>query len=191
MAKQIINVGQTANDKKGDSLRAAFTKVNANFTELYSLEDVGQIIAGDALSKTGNQLDVVVSASGGIEIFADALQLKSTVAGNGLTYNSGVIDVGGTSGRISVSANAIDIDTSYVGQTSITTLGTITTGTWNGTAIGTVYGGTGLTSYAAGDIIYASSTNTLAKLAAGVEGKVLQINDSGIPVWGDIDGGTY
>ena len=35
MTKQIINVGTTANDKKGDSLRAAFTKVNANFTELY------------------------------------------------------------------------------------------------------------------------------------------------------------
>jgi hypothetical protein len=36
MAKQSINVGTTANDKKGDSLRAAFVKVNANFTELYT-----------------------------------------------------------------------------------------------------------------------------------------------------------
>ena len=36
MAKQSINVGATANDKKGDSLRAAFQKVNANFTELYA-----------------------------------------------------------------------------------------------------------------------------------------------------------
>jgi len=37
MAKQTINVGTTANDRKGDSLRAAFQKVNANFTELYNL----------------------------------------------------------------------------------------------------------------------------------------------------------
>ena len=37
MSKQIINIGTTANDKKGDSLRAAFTKVNANFEELYSI----------------------------------------------------------------------------------------------------------------------------------------------------------
>ena len=36
MAKQNINVGTAANDKKGDSLRAAFQKVNANFTELYA-----------------------------------------------------------------------------------------------------------------------------------------------------------
>ena len=35
MSKQNINVGTSANDKKGDSLRAAFIKVNANFTELY------------------------------------------------------------------------------------------------------------------------------------------------------------
>lgn len=36
MAKQTINVGATANDKQGDSLRAAFQKVNSNFTELYT-----------------------------------------------------------------------------------------------------------------------------------------------------------
>jgi hypothetical protein len=36
MTKQTINVGTAANDKKGDSLRAAFQKVNANFTELYN-----------------------------------------------------------------------------------------------------------------------------------------------------------
>ena len=40
MTKQVINVGTTANDKKGDSLRAAFQKVNANFTELYTLTGV-------------------------------------------------------------------------------------------------------------------------------------------------------
>ena len=32
MTQQTINVGASANDKQGDSLRAAFTKVNANFT---------------------------------------------------------------------------------------------------------------------------------------------------------------
>ena len=36
MAKKIINIGQTANDKSGDPLRTAFGKVNDNFTELYS-----------------------------------------------------------------------------------------------------------------------------------------------------------
>ena len=104
----------------------------------------GQIIAGDALSKTGNQLDVVVAASGGIEISSDALQLKSTVAGDGLTYSDGVITAVGTANRISISADAIDIASTYVGQSSITTLGTIGTGTWQGDVVGPTYGGTGV-----------------------------------------------
>jgi hypothetical protein len=44
----------------------------------------------------------------------------------------------------------------------------ITSGT-----VGVVYGGTGLTSYTAGDIIYASGTATISKLALGTTGYVL------------------
>ncbi len=36
MAKQIVNIGDTANDKNADSLRTAFAKINANFSELYT-----------------------------------------------------------------------------------------------------------------------------------------------------------
>jgi len=102
----------------------------------------GQITAGAGLSKTGNTLDVNVA--NGIEIVGDNVQLASTVAGDGLTYTSGVIAVGGTSNRISVTADAIDISSSYVGQNTITTLGTVTTGVWNGSLIGPTYGGTGV-----------------------------------------------
>lgn len=70
----------------------------------------------------------------------------------------------------------------WAGSTNITTLGTVATGTWNGTAIGPVYGGTGLTSYATGDIIYASASNTLSKLAAGTDGYLLTLS-SGVPTW--------
>jgi len=37
MAKQTINVGTTANDGTGDTLRDSFIKVNDNFTEVYNL----------------------------------------------------------------------------------------------------------------------------------------------------------
>lgn len=40
MTKKTINVGTSANDRKGDSLRAAFTKVNENFDELYASSSV-------------------------------------------------------------------------------------------------------------------------------------------------------
>jgi len=112
-------------------------------------------------------------------------------AGNGLTITGTEFNVNGTADRISVTADAVDIASTYVGQTSITTLGTIATGTWNATTIATTRGGTGLTTYATGDLLYASASNTLSKLTAGVDGAVLQMNASGVPVWGDIDGGTY
>lgn len=67
-------------------------------------------------------------------------------AGNGLTKTGNVLDVVGTTNRITVNADSIDIASTYVGQSSITTLGTITTGVWNGTAISVNYGGLGLTS---------------------------------------------
>ena len=62
--------------------------------------------------------------------------------------------------KITVSANAITIASTYVGQTSITTLGTIATGTWNGTEIGVQHGGTGLTSIAKGSVLVSNSANT-------------------------------
>jgi hypothetical protein len=37
MAQLTINIGQSANDKTGDPLRTAFTKVNSNFTEIYAV----------------------------------------------------------------------------------------------------------------------------------------------------------
>jgi hypothetical protein len=41
MSKQTINVGVTANDRKGDPIRIAFQKTNSNFTEVYEeLENI-------------------------------------------------------------------------------------------------------------------------------------------------------
>jgi hypothetical protein len=60
--------------------------------------------------------------------------------------------------------------------------GSITSATWNGSAIGAVYGGTAQTSYTTGDTLYASATNTLSKLAIGSTGQVLTVS-SGVPAW--------
>ena len=71
---------------------------------------------------------------------------------------------------------------SFTGSTNITTLGTITTGTWSGTVIDDLKGGTGFSSYSTGDILYASAANTLSKLTIGSANKVLQVS-GGIPSW--------
>ena len=51
-------------------------------------------------------------------------------------------------------------------------------------------GGTNLTSYTAGDTLYASGTTTLSKLALGTQGYVLTAGATG-PVWSGISGGTF
>lgn len=66
--------------------------------------------------------------------------------------------------------------------TGITGVGTLAAGTWNGSTIGVGYGGTGLTIYTAGDLIYASGTSTLATIAAGTNGYVLTMS-AGVPAW--------
>ena len=65
-------------------------------------------------------------------------------AGDGLTISGTEFNVVGTADRITVNPNSIDIASTYVGQSSITTLGTIGTGTWQGTIISPTYGGTGV-----------------------------------------------
>ena len=65
-------------------------------------------------------------------------------AGNGLTVAGTEFNVGGTANRITVNPDSVDIASTYAGQSSITTLGTIATGVWQGTVIGPTYGGTGV-----------------------------------------------
>ena len=86
--------------------------------------------------------------------------------------------------------NATTLGSGVTGS-SLTSLGTISTGVWNGTAIDSAYGGTGLTSYTTGDLVYASATNTVSKLGIGTEGQFLKVV-SGAPAWSDtVDGGTF
>lgn len=95
--------------------------------------DTGWVLATDGAINLGTTALTWVQ-------FSSAGQI---VAGDGLTKTGNTIDVVGTTNRISVSANAVDISASYVGQSSITTLGTITTGIWNGTDVAVTDGGTG------------------------------------------------
>jgi hypothetical protein len=88
---------------------------------------------------TGTQLASTISDF-------DAAVAAALTAGDGLTIDlTGTLNVAGTSDRIVTNADSIDIASTYAGQTSINTLGTVTIGAWNGTTISTSYGGTGAT----------------------------------------------
>lgn len=70
---------------------------------------------------------------------------------------------------------------------TITTLGTISSGVWQGTAVGTQYGGTGqnFSTEAQGEILYFSAAGVLSSLAVGASGRVLTCQGaSANPIWG-------
>ena len=131
--------------------------------------------------------------------------IGSTYGGTGVNNGSSTITIGGNvtfsgaytfsgtlSGNTSVTfpTTGTLVNTAVTSLSSLATVGTITSGTWNGAVIGSGYGGTGFSTYATGDLIYASASNTLSKLSAGSNGQVLQLV-SGVPAWADLDGGTY
>jgi len=180
----------TVNGKTGWVNTSKSIAVGTTAVVFEQFSGAGTYIAGSGLAFTGNTIDIVLQTSGGLEIVSDELGLKSTTAGSGLTFSSGVLNVGGTADRITVNNDSIDIASTYAGQNTITTLGTIATGTWQGTTIGTIYGGTGNTSYSIGDLLVGATSNALNKLSIGTTGKVLQSNGTTL-VYGDVDGGTY
>ncbi len=65
------------------------------------------------------------------------------------------------------------LKSALAGSASIVTVGTLGTGTWQATAVAAPYGGTGQTVYAVGDILYASTTSALSKLAGVATGNAL------------------
>lgn len=113
-----------------------FVEEGTNAAQGYVLTTVNPITIGGA---SGTGLTFVQFSGAG-----------TWIAGNGLTLSGTTFNVVGTAARISVAADSIDIDAAYVGQSTITTLGTIATGSWNATTIPVAKGGTGMTTIAGG-----------------------------------------
>jgi hypothetical protein len=118
-----------------------------------------------------------------------ATKLAATKNINGVAFD-GSADI-----TIVADANTLTGTTlaSNVVNSSLTSVGTITSGVWSGTAIAIANGGTGQATKAAafdalspmttaGDIIYGGASGTGARLAAGSNGQVLTMV-SGNPVW--------
>jgi hypothetical protein len=79
-----------------------------------------------------------------------------------------------------------------VGANTITTLGTVTTGTWSASTIAANKGGTGQASYAVGDILYASTSSALSRLSDVATGNTLISGGVGTaPSWGKVGLSTH
>tara|TARA_Y100000004_G_scaffold38705_1_gene41575 strand:- start:2397 stop:8015 length:5619 start_codon:yes stop_codon:yes gene_type:complete len=103
---------------------------------------------GNATPASGDKL-AILDSDGSTEQLSTVDALATLFGGTGLTATNGVL--------------AVD-----AAQTQITSVGTIGTGAWNGTAIGTQYGGTGQNfSSSSGLMKFASGTASIIDLPAG------------------------
>jgi hypothetical protein len=170
---------------------------------------IGQSNSNSVLIGRANS-SAVVSLAGSLNVNYGSATMMN------LYTNGGTGSPSITSSGISIYTGSVSGSPAVSGSISIepgsasTTAGTVTIGTLNasaltigrsgvtttingtlalGTALAATSGGTGQSTYATGDILYASATNTLSKLSAGTNGYVLTLA-SGVPTWAAASGGS-
>ena len=74
-------------------LGEAVTAVGTDAVDFVQFSGAGTYTAGSGLTLTGTAFSVNVASAGGIEISAGDLQLKASLAGDGLSYTAGVLSV--------------------------------------------------------------------------------------------------
>jgi hypothetical protein len=154
-----------------------FGTTNITFAQISSAQIYS---AGTGLTLSGTQFSITNTGVTAASVGSASKTLTATVNAQGQL--TALADT-----NIAINGNQITsgtVGSSYISgsYTGITGVGTLTAGTWNGTTIGADYGGTGLTSYATGDLLYASGSTTLSKLGVGTNGYILTVN-SGVPSW--------
>ncbi len=185
---RVLVAGQTAGANNGIYVVAsgAWSRAeDANSNEkvsagMFTFVSEGTVHGDSGWVLTTNDTIIVGTTALAFTQFSGAGQIS---AGDGLSKSGNVLNVVGTADRITVTSDAVDIASTYEGQTSITTVGTISTGTWNGDNIGLAYGGTGASLTAnQGGIVY-SGSSSLAIVAPGTSGQLLTSGGTGAPTW--------
>jgi hypothetical protein len=140
----------------------------------------GQIIIG---STGATPVAASLTAGTGVTITPGPGTISISASGSGGTVTS----VSGTAGQIDSTGGTtpvISIDSGYIGQTSITTLGTITTGTWHASIIPLAYGGTNANLTASnGGIVWSNATQMQILSGTATANQALLSGSTGTPAW--------
>lgn len=172
--KDISRSANLLSDKVGSVLGRAtspFLKINVE-TEMDKLLSAnGGIVTNGADVNLG---DGQLTAS---NVIYDIVAGENVTVGTGQTptisvpdITAGIGSVSGTAGRITSTGGdnpAINIASNYAGQTSINTLGTITTGNWNGSVISDAFINNNLTISSSGSVAWSALNSYPASCGAG------------------------
>ncbi len=164
---------------------------------------------GTSLSVTGQLTSTVATGTAPLVVTSTTPVTNLNIGGNAATATKlatarkiNTVDFDGTADiTVTAAAGTLTGNTlaSNVVSSSLTSVGTIATGTWNGTTIAIANGGTGQTTKTAafdalspmttaGDIIYGGTSGSGTRLAKGTDGQVLVLA-AGVPKWSNNIGG--
>jgi len=139
-------------------------------------------VLGVASATSINKVAFTAPATSATLTIADGTTIST--AGNFTTsgaYAMTLTATGATSVTLPTSGTLVN--SAVTTLSSLASIGTITSGVWNGTAIGLAYGGTNANITAtAGAVVY-STSSALGVTAAGTSGQLLQSNGTSAPSW--------
>ena len=126
MAKQTINIGSTANDGTGDSIRDGGDKINDNFSEIYGVSGILKSNGSTTLSAAVSGTDYAPATSGTSILYGNGSGGFSNVTiGSGLSFSTGTLSAsGGGSGTVTSVGVTVPSILSVSGS-PVTTSGTI------------------------------------------------------------------
>ena len=147
--------------------------LNGTGNQTYTMPDATTLTTGVAFVFNNNATGTLTLqdyATGAIGTITSGGAAELVLLANGTV--AGTWDVHGfLPENVTWGTNALNLGTTVISN-----------GTWQGGTIASNYGGTGLTSYTAGDMVYYVSGTALSKLGIGANGYILTSNGTA-PTW--------
>lgn len=163
------NLTLTTSATTNVTLPTSGTLVNTAVTSLGSLTSAAVLATvGTITSGTWNGTIISPTYGGtGVNNGSKTLTLGGNLTTSGAS-NLTLTTTGATNVTLPTSGTLVNTAVTSLGSltsaASLATVGTITTGTWNATTIAANKGGTGLSSYTTGDMLYASGSSTIGTI---------------------------
>ena len=146
---------------------------------------IGTLTSGDFCTTDGTNINCTTAsplpaASGGTGVAnSNTITLGGNVSTAGAFTTSGanaltLTTTGAT--NVTLPTSGTLVTTGVTTLSSLVSIGTITTGVWNGTGIAVPYGGTGAATFTSNGVLYGNSTSAIQVTAQGAANSVLTAN---------------